>query len=409
MNLADMLGYADIQQLSRIADEYRCECNGNSKNELIQTILSAVSRKDIFEERVGRMGLEDLRFLNSLLFDTRSSFSLEDLTARIQQSKFGEEQTQAMATGEADKPEASTKRKGKGEQASKKRAKAEKNAELSPRDIILKFKHQGWLFNGLAGPNRYLFHVPNDLKARLRDSLERRMTASIQPSEEPQAYRDEQGLLSEDLYHLLRYVSRYEVPTAADGSMYKRNLQQAIESLGVREALPQKGEWRFGYGRKFHVYPNRLSLIYDFAIDNKWLMEASERLTLTQAGSDKLSDEAIDETARLFKYWMKLYRTPIPNLQSIVHWIDCLAKQWVTAESLLRTLLPYIKPFYYDKAESIFAQRVISMMLHLGLVRVGEHENCGTVIRMTKWGSAIIAGTGKDDSMRTSRPMNKSQ
>ncbi|GFN30665.1 hypothetical protein [Paenibacillus xylaniclasticus] len=404
MNLAEMLGYADIQQLSRIANEYRCECNGNSKNELIQTILSAVSRKEMIDEQIGRMGLEDLRFLNSLLFDSRSSFSMEDLTARIQQSKFGEEQPQSAAAAPQGQGQASkAKAKDKATSGSRKQNKASKPKELTPRDIIVKFKHQGWLFNGLAGPSRYMFHVPSDLKARLKETLERRLSTTIISADEPHAYRDEQGLLTEDLYHLLRYVERYEVPTAADGSMYKRNLQQIMEHLGVREALPTKGEWRFGYGRKFHVYPNRLSLLYDYSIDSKLLKEEGERLLLTAAGADKLSNEQTDDTAKLYKFWLKLYRTPIPNLISIVHWVNRFAKQWVTAESLQRTLLPYIKPFYYDTAESIFAQRIIAMMLHLGFVRVGEHEQYGTLIRMTKQGTAVIEESMKESSERNPR------
>ncbi|MDF2836026.1 MAG: hypothetical protein K0Q63_1666, partial [Paenibacillus sp.] len=87
MNLSDMLGYADIGQLSRIANVYRCECNGNSKNELIQSILATVSRHDVFEEQISVMKLEEMRFLNSLLFETRESYSLEDLIARVQQSR----------------------------------------------------------------------------------------------------------------------------------------------------------------------------------------------------------------------------------------------------------------------------------------------------------------------------------
>ncbi|GMK42199.1 hypothetical protein PCCS19_52580 [Paenibacillus sp. CCS19] len=406
MNLADMLGYADIGQLNRIAVEYQCECNGNSKNELIQTILSAVNRRDIFEEQVGRLGLEDLRFLNSLLFDTRSSFSMEDLTARIQQSKFGEEQTGTSGSAEGAQPaESKGSSKSRGAQGgTKKRTKAAAPVkELTPRDIILKFKHQGWLFNGLAGPNRYMFHVPADLKTRLRDTLERKMSGMVEAAEEPQAYRDEQGLLSEDLYHMLQYLQRYEVPTMSDGSMYKRNLQQLIEHMGVREAFPQKGEWRFGYGRKFHVYPNRLALLYDFAVDSKLIVETSERVTLTQAGQDRLQEEQVDETAKLYRFWLKLYRTPIPNLIALVNWIDRLARQWVTAESLQRTLLPYIKPYYYDTSESVFAQRIVAMMLHLGLVRIGEHDKQGTVIRMTKLGTAVIGSIGKDEAVRTIR------
>lgn len=88
MNLSDMLGCADIGQLSRIASVYQCECNSNSKNELIQSILGAVSRNDVFEQQISSMAIEDLRFLNSLLFETRDAFSLEELLARAQQSRF---------------------------------------------------------------------------------------------------------------------------------------------------------------------------------------------------------------------------------------------------------------------------------------------------------------------------------
>ncbi|MDF2963535.1 MAG: hypothetical protein K0S39_5270 [Paenibacillus sp.] len=92
MNLADMLSYADIHDLSRIAVTYNCECNGHSKNELIQSILSTVTRRDVFERQVVELSIEDVRFLNSLIFDKRGSFSIEELIARVQQSRFVKEE-----------------------------------------------------------------------------------------------------------------------------------------------------------------------------------------------------------------------------------------------------------------------------------------------------------------------------
>lgn len=92
MNLADMLSYADIHDLNRIADTYACECNMHSKNELIQSILTTVGRRDIFEERVDALTMEDIRFLNTLLFEERGLFSLEELVARVQQAKFLKEE-----------------------------------------------------------------------------------------------------------------------------------------------------------------------------------------------------------------------------------------------------------------------------------------------------------------------------
>ena len=82
MNLADMLCYADISELTRIAEAYDCTCSSHSKNELIQSILSTVQRRDVMESRVGEMTGNDLRFLNSLVFENRTAYSLEELKAR---------------------------------------------------------------------------------------------------------------------------------------------------------------------------------------------------------------------------------------------------------------------------------------------------------------------------------------
>lgn len=69
MNLADMLTFADIGQLNRIADYYQCECKPNSKHELIQSILTTLGSKPFFEQQIRQLNQADQRFLNNLLFD----------------------------------------------------------------------------------------------------------------------------------------------------------------------------------------------------------------------------------------------------------------------------------------------------------------------------------------------------
>lgn len=64
MNLSDMLSYADISQLSSIAEQYGCECNGHSKHELIQAILANAHQKEVINQSIDRLRLEELRFLN---------------------------------------------------------------------------------------------------------------------------------------------------------------------------------------------------------------------------------------------------------------------------------------------------------------------------------------------------------
>ncbi|MDF2726203.1 MAG: hypothetical protein K0Q59_5881 [Paenibacillus sp.] len=104
-----------------------------------------------------------------------------------------------------------------------------------------------------------------------------------------------------------------------------------------------------------------------------------------------------DDLSQMYRFWLKLYKGPIPNLQSIVLWFRKLATDWVTADSLAAALCPLIKPFYYDTPESIFEQRILQMMMHLGLVRVGEDEQHGTTVMFTKLGERIVTGKYEAD------------
>jgi hypothetical protein len=393
MNLSDMLGYADIEQLTRIAGVYRCECNGHSKNELIQSILQAVGGREIFAAHIGEMPLEELRFMNFLLFDERNAFSLEDLTARVRQSQFDKIEV-PVGAGQVKQEKQGEKRKKAGTPgkaaAGKKTTKS--LPEPSPRDMIVRFKHYGWLFNGFSGHSRYLFQVPDDLKLRFREAMASKFKSGLEYSKEPAVYRDEQELLGEDVIRMLRYIRDQEIPLTTDGSMYKRQIQQLSELYAVQEELPQKGAWRFGYGRRFKDYPDRMALIYDYCHHKRWIAESNLRLTITQEGIDKIASGSSGETEALYRFWLRLYKNAIPNLPSLVHWVERLAEDWVTLASLRNELLPFVKSFYYDSAETVFGQRILIMMMHLGLIRIGEHETAGQIVRMTKLGHAIITG-----------------
>ena len=86
MNLSEMLCYADIGLLDTIAKQYACECSSRSKNELIQAILSALHRKDSFDPLISELTDGEIGLLNRLLFDRRSYYSLEELTAFVSQA-----------------------------------------------------------------------------------------------------------------------------------------------------------------------------------------------------------------------------------------------------------------------------------------------------------------------------------
>ena len=93
-----MLCYADIHQLRRIAENYECDCSAYSKHELIQSILSKVHRKEVTEQMMAELQVEDLRFLSSFLFDKKEAFSPEELTARARRSYEDHEQKAGKKT-----------------------------------------------------------------------------------------------------------------------------------------------------------------------------------------------------------------------------------------------------------------------------------------------------------------------
>lgn len=360
MNLADMLSYADIHELGRIANTYECECNGHSKNELIQSILSTALRREIFEKHIQSLNLEDIRFLNSLLFDPRNAFSIEELIARVQQSRFQKDES----------------------------------VEWNPRDMVIKFKKLGWLFNGYSQQTKFLFHVPNDLKRKFSDVLTGLFKQSLSQTHEPSVYRDEQLLIIEDIFHFLTFISHVqELPLTTEGAIYKRQLQQILDRLSVQEEMVSKGSWRFGYGRMFKDYPNRFSFIYDYCYYRQLISEQGQVLTLTEEGKARLLEGKKENLAEVYKFWLRLYKNPIPNVQSLTGWVDRLSGQWVTLASLSAVLCKLVKPFYYDSSESIVEQRILQMMMHLGLIRIGEDHENGMVVQVTKMGSKVIQGT----------------
>ncbi|MEX1030591.1 MAG: hypothetical protein WDZ91_11200 [Paenibacillaceae bacterium] len=362
MNLADMLCYADIHQLNKIAQHYQCECSGNSKNELIQAILNAVSRNESFNQFIGDMTIEDIRFLNSMLFENRASYSLEDLTARASQARL------SPVVG---------------------------NRDLS-REMISSFKQKGWLFNGYSHDTKFDFQVPDDLKERTCIALQGRFLTNLERVDEPPAYRDEQNVLADDIMYLLRFLAQEDVPLTTDGAIYKRVLSQLLDGMTVKELPLSRVGWRFGYGRRFRDYPDRFSFIYDYCYYNEFIREQDDQLQLTEKGRRLVHENHKEDLGQMYRLWIRLYKGPVPNILSLAHWVQRLSNRWVTASSLIATLSPMVKPFYYDNAETIVEQRILQMMMHLGLIRMGENVT-GKVVQATQIALSAIRGVKVSD------------
>ncbi|WEK55713.1 MAG: hypothetical protein P0Y55_06620 [Candidatus Cohnella colombiensis] len=392
MNLADMLSYADITDLVQIAESYECEYKGHSKNMLIQSILSAVQYRKALESRVSEMSGNDLRFLNSLLFETQKSYSLEELKARALGGDTTPMMLQSVLTPQQSRevtPTAIKQKRSARNQATPK-AVAPPTPEESARHAISRFKRFGWLFNGYSQHTRYLYQVPEDVKSQLRVVLEQRYQKQLIACEEPPVYRDERGLIQDDVTLMLRFVREHEPPLTSEGVMYKRQLGQLLDLLSVVESVPTRAGWRFGYGRHFQEYPDRFSLIYDFAYSQGYIKEQQDRLFLTPKGHEVAETQHYDDLPAIYRYWLRLYKMPIPNLMTLVQWTMRLSADWITVASLDLILHPIIRSYYYDSSRDILEKRVLTILMHLGVIRWGETAEGQSVIRRTPQGYALV-------------------
>lgn len=342
MNLAEILVYTDIRQLHQIANHYGCECNPHSKNELITSLLSSLRHRLTISQEVEQLSSAETHFLLQLFLDKRTVMSLEDLLAKA---------GVALACEKEKKQE-------------------------EGRKFVAASMKRGWIFPAKSKTVGQ-YQIPLDIREPYLQAWLtkwRESNAFFHPG--PQAYRDEGTALCDDIMQFLQFLQQEPVPLTAEGGMYKRHQQQLFQFLHVKEEplLPQK--WRFGYGLHFDLYPDRFSLLYDFCYYHRWIVEADGKVALTEAGRERLGQPYNDQMYHdVIRFWMRLYKRAIPNLPMLVQLIPLIASAgWVTQQSLMDTLLHWMKEFYYDSPTDILVNRVCKMMVHLGLLRVGQDE-----------------------------------
>lgn len=370
MNLSDMLSYADISQLSSIAQRYNCVCNGHSKNELIQSILANVQRKEVIFESINELSIVELRFLNFLLFEYYKSYSLEDLLALVQQCRFDQKEITH------NKKIVNSKRNVK-------------QKPFSPREMIVRFKSNGWLFNGYSGHDRYLYYVPADFQKRYRHVLLSKFQSEVKYGAMPLHAEDESGQLYQDLLMMIQYINTNRPQASLDGVIYKRSIMQLNELSAIVEPLPSKGAWKFGYGKGFGELPERLTMLYDFLWTKKWINLDGDAIVITDA---TLTNQLTPEVMKtIIEHWFKRYRTPIPNLRGLVYWLLMLSSSWCTVASIHSILEPFIKPYYFDNADDILYKRILKPLKHFGMIQTGCNDDLGDMVKISSYGQKIMS------------------
>lgn len=343
MNLAEMLLFADIDQVNKIADSYNCSCNRHSKTEMIQSLIYTMLNKTNLELLTTKIDKSEETFLNLLYLDTRDSYSYEELSAKAKQA--------------IDLAETST---------------------CNPRDLILSSLKKGWVFQGVGKKHLLSYLIPHDYRTSILQTIKNNLLEKINTVDELNIYRDESSIIVSDLTTFLQFLLNEEVLLTGEGNIYKRQQNILFNMFLVPEEPLKKVSWRFGYGRRYNEYPDRFSLIYDYAFYYKLIHEEQEGfLFLTPLGGKWLNkSEYFDEEHKLYQFWLRLYKHTIPFLQIILRLIDLVAyKRWIEVQSVEKQLFFWIKEHYYEKKEEIFEERVIKMLFHLGVIQIGEYAN----------------------------------
>lgn len=362
MNLAEMLLYADIEHLNRIAKRYNCTCNFHSKNELIQSILTSFHRQSTYDLATEEMSDEIYRFLQLLIFDNRNDYSKEELLAKAKQSLHSE-------------------------------------SDMTDRMIFIEALQRGWIFPGIMQKNKFLFSVPTDVRTSLSKRIgEYNREQYIHKASIPEYYRDEGTLLIDDFVTFLQFLTKDIIQLTSDGQIYKRHQLLLFDKFTTKENPIEKGGWRFGFGYRYPQYPDRFSLLYDYAIHNRLISEGDgTALTLTDAGLNKLETYIpLFEGREFYRFWIRLYRRPIPHLQYIVNILHAtIGSDWVTVDSAKSVVLPWLTEYYYESVDSLFENRIIQMLYYLGVIKKGKYRD-KEVISFTNNGQQWIRGVSEE-------------
>ena len=356
MNLAETLSYADIAQLHELARVYELECNRNSKHELIQSLYRRFTSRLFLNESYAALTWAEKRFLLMLVFEKKAQYTWEGIMSRARRA-CGEE-------GGVDR-------------------------------LIERALAAGWLFRMRNAHGMMAYAMPDDLRVQWCEIFVKEVqNAAYGYYTTPDVYRDDTFALASDVRTFLAYVGRESVPLSQEGAIYRKHQLKLMDLFAVREPLLEGKEWRFGYGRMFRAYPDRMALLYDYVHHERWIQEREVGLDLTEEGAKRAVQqewkrEAVAE--QLVRFWILSYKKAIPVIESL--WLliarVCVGN-WLEEEKLVQALLNWTHGFYYDTQEIVIRRRMLTMMVHLGLLRFGTLDTGTGVYTVTEWGKAVL-------------------
>src|SRR5690606_23047285 len=136
-----------------------------------------------------------------------------------------------------------------------------------------------------------------------------------------------------DMKVMLNFIDIYKPNVSMDGIMHRRFVVQLNELFAIQEELPGKGAWKFGYGKGFGDYPDRMAFMNDYCLAKGWIAVEDDTIVLTRSGELAKDNMNYDEMQAIISHWLKLYKGAIPNITSLYYWMCSLSKEWTTLKS----------------------------------------------------------------------------
>lgn len=328
MRLNDCLNHASVPTLQRIARSLRVSCTPYSKLDMLQSILEAWLDPGTRQAMVRQWCTEWSAAMRRVVLQPRHAFAREEMASLL--APYGD-------------------------------------------DALDRALESGWLYVHPDPATKFPLIVPEEVHEACHAFFVHDWRARVSRcSEDPPFVRDEEDAALADLATLVAYVRDHDVRLTTTGAMYKRNLEQLMQLFMIEEslALPR---WRFGYGKHSFAYPDRLALLYDFACDEGILVEQDGRVEVDdERWSAFASRLTVTKLRRLLRHYISSYRGPIPRLSDVLRLIHRLGGDWMDLSSMYELCLPFLNAFYYDSTEDVWQTRVVKMLVHLGVARIGS-------------------------------------
>lgn len=202
---------------------------------------------------------------------------------------------------------------------------------------LLRLLDLGLVFTRKAG-YREVYFIPAELQPTVSARLAQRMADRVTvPAPGPDAGPDPGAPdLVEELYRLLAFVFRQDVPLTQTGLIFKRHLRALADLLGAEAA--DGGDDDLLPGR----YPEPLGFLAGFALDFHLLARQDGYLRPGPELDFWLRRPAPALRAALFEYWESRYY--YPDLQAFLHLSRSVPAGWIAVPAAAAELEPVLHP-----------------------------------------------------------------